>query len=75
MADALLPQSIAADVDEEDSAWEAARDREKYNTIYNRGQFARPEPEPEEIALEQPDPAQDQYNELGLENILGGLNG
>jgi len=71
-----LPQSIAAEeLDDEDAAWNAARERDHFNMLYGRGQYARPEPEPEEIAEEQPDPAADRYNELGLENILGGLNG
>jgi hypothetical protein len=71
-----LPQSIAADdLDEEDAAWQNAKERDHYNMLYNRGPYAPPEPEPEEIQLEQPDPSEAKYNELGLENILGGLNG
>jgi len=71
-----LPQSIAAeDLDDEDAAWQSARERDHYNLLYGRGQYARPEPEPEEIVEEQYDPAEERYNELGLENILGGLNG
>jgi hypothetical protein len=71
-----LPQSIAAeDLDDEEAAWQSARERDHYNMIYNRGPYARPEAEPEETEYEQPDPADEKYNELGLENILGGLNG
>jgi hypothetical protein len=71
-----LPQSIAAEGrDDEDIAWEMMKERDKYNMIYNRGRYAPPEPEPEEIAFEEPDPNDAPYNELGLENILGGLNG
>jgi hypothetical protein len=71
-----LPQSIAADdLDEEDASWQAARERDHYNLLYNRGPYAPPEPEPEELEMEQPDPSEAKYNELGLENILGGLNG
>jgi len=75
VADALLPQSIAREMDDEDEAWNAVRERDKYNMIYGRGQYARPEPEPEEEEAEYTDPNDEPYNELGLENILGGLNG
>ena len=72
-----LPQSIAADgYDDEDLAYKNAVERDWFNQIYQRGAYARPEPEPEEIPLpEQPDPMDEQYNEFGLENILGGLRG
>jgi hypothetical protein len=75
VADELLPQSIAAELEDEDMAWKAAAERDHYNMLYGRGQYARPEAEPEEQEPEQPDPAEERYNELGLENILGGLNG
>jgi hypothetical protein len=73
-----LPQSIAAETDEEEAelAWEQMRERDKYNLIYGRGPYARPEPEPEEISAQVP--VEEEYpavNDLGLENILGGLNG
>ena len=72
-----LPQSIAAEIEDEDNdlAWKQMMERDKYNMIYGRGPYAPPEPEPEEveeIVEEEEVPA---YNELGLENILGGLNG
>lgn len=71
-----LPQSIAADdLEDEDSAWTAMKERDKYNLIYNRGPYARPEPEPEEMEATEPDPNEALYNEHGLENVLGGLNG
>jgi len=71
-----LPQSIAAeDLDNEDSAWKAAMERDHFNLVYGRGKYAPPEPEPEEVENEQPDPMDERFNELGLENILGGLNG
>jgi hypothetical protein len=72
-----LPQSIAADeLDDEASAWRAAAERDHFNLVYGRGKYAPPEPEPEE----EPDVngaliEDERYNELGLENILGGLNG
>ena len=71
-----LPQSIAAEgVDDDDVAWEMMRQRDKYNLIYGRGQYARPEPEPEEVAYQEPDPNDAEYTDIGLPNILGGLNG
>ena len=69
-----LPQSIAAeDIDEEDAAWEAARERDKYNLIYGRGQYARPEPEPEELEYEEPGIEDRQFTEQGLEILIPGL--
>jgi hypothetical protein len=71
-----LPQSIAAEgLDDEDLAYKSATERDWFNMIYQRGAYARPEPEPEEVADEQPDPSEERFNEHGLENILGGLNG
>jgi hypothetical protein len=71
-----LPQSIAADgIDNDDSAWEMMRQRDKYNLIYGRGAYARPEPEPEETPYVEPDPNDAEYTDTGLPNILGGLNG
>jgi hypothetical protein len=69
-----LPQSIAAEgLEDEDLAYKGAAERDWYNMVYQRGAYAPPEPEPEEV--EQPDPMSEQFNEFGLENILGGLNG
>lgn len=71
-----LPQSIAADgVDEDDVAWDTMRERDKYNLIYGRGPYARPDPDPEPEDSEVTEAADEAYNEHGLENILGGLNG
>jgi hypothetical protein len=72
-----LPQSIAAeDLDDEDSAYKNAVERDWYNRVYGRGAYApvEPEPEPEPPPM-QPDPMEELYNEHGLPNILGGLNG
>ena len=71
-----LPMSIAAEgMDDDDVAWEMMRERDKYNQIYGRGQYAPPEPEPEEIQAMEPDPNDAEYTDIGLPNILGGLNG
>lgn len=71
-----LPQSIAAeDLDDEDAAYKAATERDHFNLVYGRGKYAPPEPEPEEVPDLYTDPNDEQFNELGLENILGGLNG
>ena len=68
-----LPTSIAAtDLADEDLAWEMMRERDKYNAIYNRGQYMPQEPEPEEIMPEGFDEDQ-QFNELGLEIVMPGL--
>jgi hypothetical protein len=51
-----LPQSIAAEgLEDEDLAYKAVAERDWYNMIYQRGAYAPPEPEPEEMP-EQPDP-------------------
>lgn len=68
-----LPQSIAAENAEEDSAWETARERDKFNLIYGRGPYARPEPEPEEIAVEEPGIEDKTMTSQGLEVWIPGL--
>jgi hypothetical protein len=69
-----LPQSIAADDQEDDAlAWQAAKERDHFNLVYGRGQYAPPEPEPEEreeTAIEE-----EPLTENGLENWMPGLNG
>jgi len=68
-----LPQSIAAeDLEEEDLAWQAVKERDHFNMIYGRGAYAPPEPEPEE--MEEP-AIEDLPAENGLENWMPGLNG
>jgi hypothetical protein len=69
-----LPISIAAtELDDEDLAWDMMRERDKYNMIYNRGQYAPAEPEPEEIEYEAPGLEERQFNSQGLEVIMPGL--
>ena len=69
-----LPQSIAAeDLDDEDAAWMAARETDKYNMLYGRGLYARPEPEPEEIAYEEPGIEDQAVMSNGLEVQIPGL--
>jgi hypothetical protein len=70
-----LPVSIAAEADDETLAWDMMMERDKYNAIYGRGQYAPSEPEPEEIEVSEPRIEDELYNDQGLENILGGLNG
>lgn len=67
-----LPQSIAAeDLENEALAWKMAQERDRYNLVYCRGPYAPPEPEPEPL----PTLEDEEYNELGLDNIMPGLNG
>lgn len=67
-----LPQSIAAEeITEKDKAWEVARERDWYNLVYGRGQYAPPEPEPEEIP--EPDLESQEFTEQGLEVWMPGL--
>jgi hypothetical protein len=69
-----LPQSIAADdLDEEDASWQAARERDRYNLIYGRGQYARPEPEPEEMEVEELGIEDQKFTSQGLEILIPGL--
>jgi hypothetical protein len=70
-----LPQSIAAeDLDDEDAAWQGARERDHYNMIYGRGAYARPEPEPEEQeVIEDPRIEDATTTSQGLEVWIPGL--
>lgn len=68
-----LPQSIAADNSEEENAWEMQRERDKYNMIYGRGAYARPEPEPEEVVIEEPRIEDQELTGQGLETWIPGL--
>lgn len=67
-----LPQSIAAEEPESDS-WTAYMERDRYNTLYNRGPYAMPEPEPAEIQAEEQGIEDQQFNEQGLEIWMPGL--
>ena len=67
-----LPQSIAAeDLGDEAAAWKSAQERDHYNLVYGRGHYAPPEPEPEP----ETDIEDEEFTELGLENVMPGLNG
>ena len=68
-----LPQSIAAEEETEESAWEMMRERDKYNLIYGRGAYARPEPEPEEVMVEEPRIEEQELTGQGLETWIPGL--
>jgi len=68
-----LPQSIAAENSEEESAWEMMKERDKFNLIYQRGPYAPAEPEPEEIVYEEPGIEDRKVNDQGLEIMLPGL--
>lgn len=67
-----LPQSLAADdLAHESLAYEAMKERDWYNLIYQRGAYAPPEPEPEEIEVEA---VEDKLlTENGLEVWMPGL--
>ena len=68
-----LPQSIAADdLEEEQLAWNAMKERDHFNLVYGRGPYAPPEPEPEEID-EAPALEDVQFTEQGLEVWIPGL--
>jgi len=74
VADEILPQSIAAeDLDDEDAAWKAASERDHFNLLYQKGPYARPEPEPEEVYDDEPRIEDRKFNDLGLEIIMPGL--
>lgn len=69
-----LPISIAAtDLDEEDLSWQNMMERDKYNMLYGRGQYQPTEPEPEEVAYEQPGIEDKLYTDQGLEVMMPGL--
>jgi hypothetical protein len=69
-----LPLSIAAtELEDEDLAWEMMRERDKFNIIYNRGQYAPSEPEPEEIMFDEPRIEDQRINAQGLEVMMPGL--
>ena len=69
-----LPQSIAADdLDEQDLAWKAMKERDHFNLVYNRGPYAPPEPEPEEIEAVEESIEDRKFTEQGLEVWLPGL--
>lgn len=71
---ANMPESIAAEgIDRDDVAWEMMKQRDHYNLVYGRGAYARPEPEPEEVAAEEPGIEDQRYNDLGLEMTMPGL--
>ena len=44
-----LPVSIGADEVDTELAWQSLMEKDKFNMIYNRGQYAPVEPEPEEV--------------------------
>ena len=69
-----LPQSIAADdLEEEDLAWQAMKERDHFNMIYSRGPYAPPEAEPEELEYVEESIEDRKINEIGLEVIMPGL--
>jgi hypothetical protein len=67
-----LPVSIANEEAGEEE-WKAYRERDKYNWIYGRGQYAPSEPEPEEMPYEEPGIEDQKYMENGLEILIPGL--
>ncbi len=68
-----LPQSIAADdLEEEELAWKAAKERDHFNLVYGRGAYAPPEPEPEEMP-EKPTIEERAFTDEGLEVWMPGL--
>ena len=69
-----LPISIAAtELDEEDLSWLMLRERDKYAIIYGRGAYAPAEPEPDEIAFEEPGIEDKLFSDQGLEIMMPGL--
>jgi hypothetical protein len=70
---ANLPSSIASDSIEDDDAWRMMQQRDLYNMVYQRGRYAPVEPEPEEIAAEEPAIEDQRYMDNGLEILIPGL--
>src|SRR6185369_13450941 len=68
-----LPQSIAAENEEEEDAWAAMMERDHFNLVHGRGKYARPEPEPEEMVMEEETLENQKYTSQGLEVWLPGL--
>jgi hypothetical protein len=71
-----LPQSIAAEeLEDEEASWQSARERDRYNMLYGRGPYARPEPEPDEAEAEYAEERIEdrRVNDIGLEVIMPGL--
>ena len=68
-----LPVSIAADEVDTELAWQTLMERDKYNLIFNRGQYSPVEPEPEEMEPAAPGFEERQFNDQGLEIMMPGL--
>jgi len=68
-----LPVSIAAEDAEQEDAWEAMKERDRFNMLYGKGSYAPPEPEPEEIEAEVDPIESRRYTETGLEVLIPGL--
>ena len=70
---ANLPPSIRNnETADEDLAWDMMKQRDKFNFIYGRGQYARPEPEPEDAEEVYVEPERT-HTDAGLEIIMPGL--
>lgn len=68
-----LPNSIAAEDQDDGEAWKMLQQRDLYNMLYQRGKYAPTEPEPEEIAAEEPGIEERRLTEHGLEIQIPGL--
>lgn len=70
-----LPASVASEFagEDEDNGWEMLKQRDKHNMIYGRGIYAPVEPEPEEVAEEEPLIEDEKVNSTGLEIWMPGL--
>jgi hypothetical protein len=68
-----LPRSIANDEQDDLDAWEMLRQRDHFNLVYGRGQYAPPEPEPEELEVSEPWIEDQKMMENGLEIVIPGL--
>lgn len=67
-----MPQSIAADdLGDEKLAWEAVKERDHFNLLYQRGAYAPPEPEP--VELEEESLEEREFTDSGLEVWIPGL--
>jgi len=68
-----LPNSIAAEEQDDAEAWKMLQQRDLYNMVYQRGPYAPAEPDPEEIVAEEPSIEDQRYTEHGLEILIPGL--
>jgi hypothetical protein len=69
-----LPVILTNDEETEDtSAWKQMMERDRYNMLYGKGQYAPVEPEPEAVVYEEPGVEDQTVTSSGLEITIPGL--